>query len=44
MNQNQQESPGNGSIVLCPDGPILVRGDFDIVASSGNLCPGNGGP
>jgi CDGSH-type Zn-finger protein len=39
MNQNQQESRGNGSIVLCPDGPILVRGDFDIVASSGEPVP-----
>ena len=39
MNQDQQEPPGNGSIVLCPDGPILVRGDFDIVTPSGEPVP-----
>ena len=31
--------PGNASIVLCPDGPILVRGDFDIVTPSGEPVP-----
>lgn len=39
MNQDQQQFPGNGSIVLCPDGPILVRGDFDIVTPSGEPVP-----
>ncbi len=39
MNQDQQKPPGNGSIVLCPDGPILVRGDFDIVTPSGEPVP-----
>ena len=24
-------NPGSASLVLCPDGPILVRGDFDVV-------------
>ena len=39
MNQDRQEPSGNGSIVLCPDGPILVRGDFDIVTPSGEPVP-----
>ena len=26
-------------IVVCPDGPLLVRGDFDIVSTSGERLP-----
>ncbi|CAI3799231.1 CDGSH iron-sulfur domain-containing protein [Pseudarthrobacter sp. MM222] len=32
-------NPGNASLVLCPDGPILVRGDFDVVTPSGEPVP-----
>ncbi|KQN89387.1 CDGSH iron-sulfur domain-containing protein [Arthrobacter sp. Leaf69] len=31
--------PANASLVLCPDGPILVRGDFDVVMPSGEPVP-----
>lgn len=26
-------------IVVCPNGPLLVRGDFDIVSTTGELLP-----
>ena len=39
MNQDPQQSTGDSSIVLCPDGPILVRGDFEIVTPSGEPVP-----
>jgi len=39
MSRDQQPTPRNGSIVLCPDGPILVRGDFDIITPSGEAVP-----
>lgn len=26
-------------IVVCPDGPLLVRGEFDIVSTTGELLP-----
>lgn len=26
-------------IVVCPDGPLLVRGDFEIVSTSGEALP-----
>jgi CDGSH-type Zn-finger protein len=39
MNQNQQESSSDGAIVICPDGPILVRGEFEIVTPSGGAVP-----
>ena len=32
-------NPGKASLVLCPDGPILVRGDFDVVTPSGEPVP-----
>jgi CDGSH-type Zn-finger protein len=38
----QHETTGqatNGAIVVCPDGPILVRGDFEIVTPSGDPVP-----
>ena len=35
MNQDQPES----SIVVCPDGPLIVRGDFDITTPSGEAVP-----
>jgi hypothetical protein len=31
-------APGQ-EIVLCPDGPLLVRGDFEILDASGNPVP-----
>ncbi|MCU1530530.1 MAG: iron-sulfur protein [Arthrobacter sp.] len=39
MNQDPQESPSDGSIVICPDGPILVRGNFEVVTPSGDPLP-----
>ena len=39
MNQNPQESSSDGTIVICPDGPILVRGEFEIVTPSGGAVP-----
>lgn len=35
MNQDRQEPTISGSLIVCPDGPILVRGDFVIVTPSG---------
>lgn len=35
----EPHSPGSASLVLCPDGPILVRGDFDVVTPSGEPVP-----
>ena len=32
-------NPGSASLVFCPDGPILVRGDFDVVTPSGEPVP-----
>jgi CDGSH-type Zn-finger protein len=32
-------SPDSNAIVVCPDGPILVRGDFDIVSTTGEPVP-----
>lgn len=31
--------PAEGSIVVCPDGPLLVRGDFEIITPSGEPVP-----
>ena len=31
--------PDNASLVLCPNGPILVRGDFEVITSSGDPLP-----
>nr|WP_254703298.1 CDGSH iron-sulfur domain-containing protein [Pseudarthrobacter sp. C4D7] len=28
-----------GSIVVCPDGPLIVRGDFELVTPSGDPVP-----
>lgn len=41
MNQESQPSTDASSIVLCPDGPILIRGDFEIVTPSGEPVPRN---
>ena len=30
---------GAASVVICPNGPILVRGDFDILTPSGEPVP-----
>lgn len=38
MNDNPL-NPGSASLVICPDGPILVRGDFDVVTPSGEPVP-----
>jgi CDGSH-type Zn-finger protein len=35
MNQEPTES----SIVVCPDGPLIVRGDFELVTPSGDSVP-----
>ncbi|WP_435875292.1 CDGSH iron-sulfur domain-containing protein [Pseudarthrobacter enclensis] len=35
VKQDQPES----SIVVCPDGPLIVRGDFEIVTPSGLPVP-----
>lgn len=36
---NDPQNPACASLVLCPDGPILVRGDFDVVTPSGEAVP-----
>lgn len=33
------EKPRSAALVVCPDGPILVRGDFDVVTPSGEPVP-----
>lgn len=33
------EKPESASLVLCPDGPILVRGDFEVLTPSGEPVP-----
>ena len=33
------QEPAESSIVVCPDGPLIVRGDFDIVTPSGTPAP-----
>ena len=38
MNENPID-PASASLVLCPDGPILVRGNFDVLTSSGEPVP-----
>lgn len=37
--QHETAPSNNGAIVVCPDGPILVRGGFDIVTPSGDPVP-----
>lgn len=39
MDQHLDQEPAEGSIVVCPDGPLLVRGDFEIVTPSGGPVP-----
>jgi hypothetical protein len=34
----EQESAAS-SIVVCPDGPLVVRGEFEIVTPSGDAVP-----
>jgi CDGSH-type Zn-finger protein len=36
---NDNLTNSSASIVVCPDGPILIRGDFDIVTPSGEPVP-----
>lgn len=33
------QEPAGSSVVVCPDGPLIVRGDFDIVTPSGEAVP-----
>ncbi|MCZ2402983.1 CDGSH iron-sulfur domain-containing protein [Paenarthrobacter sp. Z7-10] len=35
----QREKEPQAAVVVCPDGPLLIRGDFEIVSSSGELLP-----
>lgn len=35
MNQKEPDS----SIVVCPDGPLIIRGDFEIVTPAGETVP-----
>ena len=42
--QHGTEAPGEqeaapSSIVVCPDGPLIVRGDFEILTTSGGAVP-----
>jgi CDGSH-type Zn-finger protein len=40
MSQEPQVPPTPAeTIVVCPDGPLLVRGDFEIVSPSGEPLP-----
>lgn len=34
-----EQEAAAGSIVVCPDGPLIVRGEFDIVTPSGSPVP-----
>lgn len=37
---NESPAPAEGQeIVVCPDGPLLIRGDFDIVSTTGETIP-----
>ncbi|MGM9471409.1 CDGSH iron-sulfur domain-containing protein [Pseudarthrobacter sp. YS3] len=31
--------PADGEIIVCPDGPLLVRGNFEILTPSGEPVP-----
>ncbi|MEW1809897.1 CDGSH iron-sulfur domain-containing protein [Pseudarthrobacter phenanthrenivorans] len=36
---NVDQESAAGSIVVCPDGPLIVRGGFEIVTPSGDAVP-----
>jgi len=36
---NAEQDPAASSIVVCPDGPLIVRGEFEIVTPSGAAVP-----
>ncbi len=36
---NPVQDPAASSIVVCPDGPLIVRGEFEIVTPSGGAVP-----
>lgn len=38
MNRPEDEQPDT-QIVVCPDGPLLVRGEFELVNSAGDPVP-----
>jgi CDGSH-type Zn-finger protein len=35
---SREEEP-QAAIVVCPDGPLLIRGAFEIVSSAGEVLP-----
>ena len=37
--EHMNQEPAEASIVVCPDGPLLVRGDVDILKPSGEPVP-----
>ncbi len=38
MNEERDPEP-EAAVVVCPDGPILVRGNFEIVSTTGEKLP-----
>ncbi len=36
---NAEQDPAASSIVVCPDGPLIVRGEFELVTPSGGAVP-----
>ncbi|GAA1347561.1 CDGSH iron-sulfur domain-containing protein [Arthrobacter roseus] len=38
MNKERDTEPDT-AVVVCPDGPILVRGNFEIVSTTGEKLP-----
>ncbi|MFC4396848.1 CDGSH iron-sulfur domain-containing protein [Arthrobacter sedimenti] len=36
---HEEQEPAASSIVVCPDGPLIVRGEFEIVTPSGGAVP-----
>ena len=37
--EHMNQDAADGSIVVCPDGPLLVRGDVEILTPSGEPVP-----
>lgn len=37
--EHMNEESADSSIIVCPDGPLLVRGDFKILTPSGEPVP-----
>lgn len=36
---NRHDDAAVPEVVVCPDGPLLIRGDFEIVSTSGETLP-----